>query len=445
MPRRLLIMGAAGRDFHNFNLLCRGRDDLRVVAFTASQIPQIDQRRYPAELAGPGYADGIPILAESELETLIRRERVDQVLFSYSDIAHAELMHRASRVLACGADFVLASPRQTMLRSARPVVAVCAVRTGCGKSATARAVARLLQARGLRPVVVRHPMPYGDLLRQRAQRLASEADLRRHQCTIEEREEYEPWIALGLPVFAGVDYAALLAEAEGEGDVILWDGGNNDTPFYRPDIHLVLTDPHRLGHETGYHPGETNLRLADILVLQKADSAPVAAVRTLAANLHRLCPDTPIVRAGLALTIAREGLLAGKRVAVVEDGPTLTHGEMAFGAGMLAARQAGVAEVVDPRPYLRGAMAAVYDQYPHLQRALPAMGYDAEQIASLRQTLAAMPCDLVLAATPIDLERLLRLPVPILRVSYDYSDQGAPTLAEVLAPRLDALAPGGCS
>ncbi len=437
---RVLIMGAAGRDFHVFNTVFRDDPDVEVVAFTAAQIPGIAGRRYPPELAGPRYPAGIPIEPEDDLERLIREQAVDRVVFAYSDVSHEHVMHAASRALAAGADFGLCGPRRTMLRSGRPVVAVGAVRTGSGKSQTTRYLARLLEAAGLRTVVVRHPMPYGDLAAQRVQRFAEPADLDRHRTTIEEREEYEPHLEAGRVVYAGVDYAAILAEAETEADVILWDGGNNDWPFFVPDLFVVVADPLRPGHELRYHPGETNLRLADVVVINKVDSAEPSAIRQVRASIALANPKAAIVEARSVIHLERS--ITGLRVAVVEDGPTLTHGEMTYGAGLVAARRFGAAEIVDPRPYAVGSIAATLAAYPRLERLVPAMGYGEVQIRDLEQTLDAMPVDVVLSASPIDLGRLLRLRHPVVRVRYELEEVGGPPLASFLEPIVAAVRGG---
>ncbi len=432
MPRNILIMGAAGRDFHIFNLCFRQDTSSRVVAFTATQIPNISDRRYPAELSGPLYPEGIPIFPENELDRLIRQERIDQVVFGYSDISHLELMHQASRVLALGADFVFLSPERTQIRSKKPVVSICAVRTGCGKSPTTRHLCKLIQGAGRNPVVVRHPMPYGDLRRQRVQKFTTTSDLTAQQCTFEEREEYEPLIDSGMSVYAGVDYEAILAEAEEDGDVVVWDGGNNDTPFFQPDVHIVLADPHRVGHETAYHPGEINLRSADIVLLQKSGSIDSDRLRQLEENVRRVNTAVPIVLADLEVDVTSPGEIKGKRVLVVEDGPTLTHGEMAFGAGELAARQFQAASLVDPKPAAVGSIRETFQYYPHLGHCLPAMGYGTTQILELQETIQRTECDLVLAATPLNLGAMMELNKPVLRVKYRYKDFGQPSLGDVL-------------
>ena len=415
---RVLIMGAAGRDFHDFNVVYRDDPSVEVVAFTATQIPGIADRRYPAELAGERYPAGIPIRPESELETLIRDLQVDTVVFAYSDVSHEQVMHAASRAMAAGADFELLGPARTMIASSRPVVSVCAVRTGSGKSQTSRYVATLLEAQGLKVAVVRHPMPYGDLVAQRVQRYETYADLDRYETTIEEREEYEPHLDAGRLVFAGVDYEQILRAAEAESDVVIWDGGNNDLPFYRPDVQIVVVDPLRPGHELRYHPGEANVRMADVIVINKVDSATPEALATVRAGIAELNPRATIVEARSSLTL-EGGDIRGRTVAVVEDGPTLTHGGMTYGAGIVAAKRFGASEIVDPRPYATGELAATLAKYPALERLLPAMGYGDKQIHELEAALTAIPADVVLAATPIDLTRVLSVPKPIVRVRYE--------------------------
>jgi len=415
---RVLIMGAAGRDFHDFNVVYRDDPTVEVVAFTATQIPGIADRRYPPELAGERYPAGIPIRPEAELEALIAEYHVNTVVFAYSDVSHEQVMHAASRALAAGADFKLLGPDATMLPSRRPVVAVCAVRTGSGKSQTSRYVAKALEAQGLKVAVVRHPMPYGDLVAQRCQRYETYADLDRHQTTIEEREEYEPHLDFGRLVFAGVDYADILRAAEEECDVVIWDGGNNDLPFYTPDLMIVVADPLRPGHELRYHPGEANLRMADIVVINKVDSATPEALAQVRAAITDVNPRAQIVEARSSLAL-EGGDVAGKRVVVVEDGPTLTHGGMTYGAGIVAAKRFGAAEIVDPRPYAQGELAATLAKYPALERLLPAMGYGDKQVHELEMALDAVPADVVLAATPIDLTRVLKTQKPIVRVRYE--------------------------
>lgn len=432
--RRVLIAGAAGRDFHNFNAVYRGRDDVEVVAFTATQIPNIEGRVYPAELAGPAYPDGIPIIPESELETLVREHEIEEVVFAYSDVTHEHVMHIGSRALAAGASYRLLSPAETMLASSKPAVAVCAVRTGSGKSQTTRRVAALLRQAGHRVAVLRHPMPYGDLAQQAVQRFERYEDLDAADCTIEEREEYEPHIAEGNLVFAGIDYEAILRQAEQEADVILWDGGNNDTPFVRPNLHIVVVDPHRPGHELRYHPGETNLRMADVCVVNKVDSAPQEGIDSVLESIRAHNPDAIVVLAASPFDVEENGhRIEGKRVLCVEDGPTLTHGEMAYGAAVLAAKAHGAAELVDPRPFAVGSIARTFASYPHMGALLPAMGYGQRQIEELRETIARSDAEVVLIGTPIDLRRLLALDKPALRVSYRLEEVGEPTLADVLA------------
>jgi predicted GTPase len=431
--RRVVIMGAAGRDFHDFNVVYRTDPGAEVVAFTATQIPGIADRRYPPELAGPLYPLGIPIVPESELERLIQDEHVDEVVFAYSDVAHETVMHAASRVLAAGADFMLLGPARTMLRSRRPVLAVGATRTGAGKSQTTRFLAASLAERGVTPVVIRHPMPYGDLAAQRVERFATYEDLDRFETTIEEREEYEPHIDAGRVVYAGVDYEAILHMAEIEADVIVWDGGNNDFPFYRPDLFIVVADPLRPGDERRYHPGETNVRMADVVIINKVDSAEPAAVDAVRATIHELNPRAEILTARSDLTLIGPPI-AAKRVVVVEDGPTLTHGGMAFGAGVVAARRFGAARLVDPRPFAVGSIRDVLDRYPALEPLVPAMGYGTAQIGELEATLNAVDADLVLSATPIDLTRLVRLNKPITRVRYELAQEGGTPLTELIEP-----------
>jgi predicted GTPase len=431
---RVLILGAAGRDFHDFNVVYRRDPSHEVVAFTAAQIPNITGRVYPPELAGPLYPDGIPILPESDLARIIRERAVDLVVFAYSDLSHEEVMHRASIALAAGADFSLLGPRRTALRSVKPVIAVCAVRTGAGKSAAARFVCRVLTDLGRRVAAVRHPMPYGDLAQQAVQRFAELADLDRHSCTIEEREEYEPLLEAGVTVFAGVDYERILRQAEQEADVIVWDGGNNDLPFFVPDLHVVLADAWRPGHECTYHPGEANARAADVLVISKIDTAPPEHVDSLRENLRTLNPGAAILQAALPITLDDPGTVRGKRVLVVEDGPTITHGGMPCGAGWLAATS-HAAEVVDPRPWAVGSIQDVYRQFAHIGPVLPAMGYGAEMIAELERTVNAVPADVVVTGTPINLARLLRVNKPVIRAGYEFQDVGDEGLGEIIRDR----------
>src|SRR5690606_33759882 len=434
-PRRVVIMGAAGRDFHNFNVVYRDNPAYRVVAFTATQIPDIEGRVYPAALAGSLYPDGIPIVAEEELPELIRREAVDEVVFAYSDVSHEYVMNRASIAMANGADFRLLGPNSTQLKARVPVVAVCAVRTGSGKSQTTRKVAEILTRRGVKVVVVRHPMPYGDLTQQVVQRFASHEDLERHRCTIEEREEYEPHIDRGNVVYAGVDYGKILEQAQAEADVILWDGGNNDFPFFKPDLLITVADPHRPGHETTYHPGETNFRMADVIIINKVDSAKPEHVEAVCAAARTVNPRAVVIEANSPITVDDPDLVRGKRVVVVEDGPTLTHGGMAYGAGVIAARQLGCT-LVDPRPYAVGSLQKVYRQYSHLADLLPAMGYGETQIRELEATLNAIPADAVVIGTPINLGRLLRLNKPATRVRYELEERGGMPLETILEERI---------
>jgi predicted GTPase len=430
---RVIILGAAGRDFHNFNVVFRDDPSVEVVAFTAAQIPGIAGRRYPTVLAGSRYPDGIPIEPEEALERLVRERQADQVVFAYSDVSHEHVMHLASRVLATGADFALLGPRRTMLPSARPVVAVCAVRTGCGKSAVSRRVVEVLRGRGARVVVVRHPMPYGDLAAQRVQRFATLADLDRAGVTLEEREEYEPHLEAGSVVFAGVDYAAILRAAEAEADAIVWDGGNNDLPFFVPRLHLCLVDPHRAGDEARYHPGEANLRAADVAVVVKADTATPEAMTAVRASIRTLNPRARVMETRMPVTVDGDVTLGGRRVLAIDDGPTLTHGGLAGGAAALAARRAG-ATLVDPRPYARGSIREAFAAYPALGPVLPALGYDPAQLADLEATINAVDCDLVLVGTPVDLRGRLRLKHPVARVRYAVEACGEPTFEEILAP-----------
>ena len=433
---RVLIAGAAGRDFHNFNVVYRDRPEYEVVAFTATQIPNIDGRVYPGELAGSLYPEGIPILPESALEQLVRELRVDELVFAYSDVTHEHVMHVGSRALAAGASYRLIAPRETMLTSSRPAVAVCAVRTGSGKSQTTRRVAQILRAAGRRVAVLRHPMPYGDLKRQAVRRYERYEELDAADATIEEREEYEPHLAEGNLVFAGVDYERLLRAAESEADVILWDGGNNDTPFIQPDVHIVVVDPHRPGHELRYHPGETNLRMADVCVVNKVDSATQEGIDAVLESIHLHNPDSKVVLAASPFQIEGDPEeIRGKRVLAVEDGPTLTHGEMTYGAAVLAARQHGAAELIDPREHAVGTIADTFAAYPHVGPLLPAMGYGRRQMKDLRATIRASNPDLVLIGTPIDLRRLIDLDTPALRVTYKLQEVGEPTLEDVLADR----------
>ena len=431
-------MGAAGRDFHNFNLVFRDNTACQVVAFTATQIPNIEGRTYPATLAGPLYPDGIPIFPEDKLVDLIRKFSVDEVIFAYSDVSYETVMHRGSVALAAGADFRLLGPKATMLKSKRPVVAICAVRTGSGKSQTTRAVVEALKGLGKRLVVVRHPMPYGNLTRQAVQRFATMDDLTKENVTIEEREEYEPHIARGSIVLAGADYEKILRRAEEEADIILWDGGNNDMPFFQPDLLFVVADPHRPGHELTFYPSETNLRMADVVVINKIDSATQENIARVRKNIRTANPNAVIVEASSPISVdkADEAAIRGKRVLAVEDGPTLTHGDMSFGAGILAARKFGASEIIDPRPYAVGSIREAFKRYPKTGAVLPALGYGAKQIAELEATINAAPVDLVLIATPIDLRRIIKIKHPTVRVRYELKEIGQPTLADILKERL---------
>jgi predicted GTPase len=422
--RRVIILGAAGRDFHNFNVFFRSNPRYRVVAFTATQIPNIEGRRYPARLAGRQYPAGIPIYPESELTNLMKRMRIDIAVFSYSDVSHEYVMHKASEALAAGADFWLLGPASTMLKSRKPVIAICAVRTGAGKSQTTRYVSGILQKLGVRSSVIRHPMPYGNLQNQAVQSFRSLEDLERHHCTIEEREEYEHHLANGSAVFAGVDYEKILREAEKSADVILWDGGNNDVPFIRPDLHIVVADPFRVGHELTYHPGETNLRMADIVVINKVNTAPRRNVLLLKQNIRAVNPHAKIVEAESVITVDQPSLIRGKRVLVIEDGPTLTHGEMRFGAGYLAAKQYGARRIVDPKPYAVGSIRRAYEQYPHVGSILPALGYGKKQMVELERTINRVPCDTVIVGTPIDIAKFLAIKHPTVRVTYELKERG---------------------
>lgn len=430
--KKILILGAAGRDFHNFNVAFRGNPKYCVVGFTATQIPGIANRRYPAELAGALYPTGIPIFEENDMERLVDEHDIDAVVFSYSDISHQNLMHLASRVVATGADFWLLSSQRTQLKSSVPVISICAVRTGCGKSPLGRFVASELRREGRKLVVVRHPMPYGDLAAQAVQRFATVEDMDKHECTIEEREEYEPHLRMGTIVYAGVDYEKILRQAEKEADVVIWDGGNNDTPFYCSDLEIVVVDPHRPGHEMAYYPGEVNLRRAQVVVINKVDTAAAKDIETVRRNIRTANPKATIVEMPCRVGVSAPELIKGRKVLVVEDGPTLTHGEMPYGAGVVAARQSGAAELIDPRPFAVGSIRSTYEHYPHLTSLLPAMGYSTMQMHELEETINRVPCDLVLIATPIDLGHLIKLNKPSLRVSYEVEDRTHPGLAEAI-------------
>ena len=429
---RTVIMGAAGRDFHNFNVYFRNKPEYEVVAFTATQIPGIEGRTYPPVLSGALYPSGIPILPEADLPKIIRDKNIDLAILAYSDISHEDVMHKASLVLACGADFRLMGPKTTMLKSKLPVVAVCAVRTGAGKSPVSRSVSRSLKKLMGRVVVIRHPMPYGDLAEQVCERFASYDDLNRYECTIEEREEYEPHIDIGNVVYAGVDYEKILREAEKEADVILWDGGNNDLSFYKPDLQIVVVDPLRAGHELRYYPGETNLRMADVVVINKVDSATPEELETVRSNVKALRPEARIVEAASEIKVEDENLIRGKRVVAVEDGPTVTHGGMKEGAGAVAARRFGAKELVDPKPYAVGSIKTTYEKYPHLGKVLPAMGYGEKQVQELKDTIQRIDFDTLLIGTPIDLRRVMEIKKPAVRVRYEVRELTRPTLDELL-------------
>jgi predicted GTPase len=430
--KKVIIMGAAGRDFHNFNTYFRDNPNFQVVAFTATQIPDIDGRKYPAVLAGKLYNDGIPIYPEDQLDALIRKHSVTKVYLSYSDLPHEYVMHKASQVQAAGASFVLLGPIDTMIKSKRPVVSVCAVRTGCGKSQTSRKVALILKKKGRSVAAIRHPMPYGDLAKQKVQRFATYDDMTKNECTIEEREEYEPHVKNGIVVFAGVDYEAILREAEKEADVILWDGGNNDFPFYKSDLEIVVVDPHRPGHELLYYPGETNFRRADVIIVNKMDTAPKEGIEKVLDNIKKINPAAIVIKANSPTIVENGEQIRGKRVLVIEDGPTLTHGGMTYGAGIVAAQKYGAAEIIDPRPAAVGSIKATFEKYSHLDKVLPAMGYGDAQVRELAETIAKIDCDLIVSATPIDLNRLIQTRQPLLPVGYELEEIGSPNLEDVL-------------
>ena len=430
--RKIIIMGAAGRDFHNFNTYYKNNEMYEVVAFTATQIPDIVDRKYPSELSGTLYPNGVPIYDESELTELIKNHNVDEVVFSYSDVSHEYVMHKASLVNACGAAFTLLGTKGTMIKSTKPLISVCAVRTGSGKSQTSRKIVQILQNAGKKIVAIRHPMPYGDLAKQAVQRFADYSDLDLHETTIEEREEYEPYIDRGLVIYSGVDYEAILREAEKEADVILWDGGNNDFSFYKPDLQIVVADPHRVGHELRYHPGETTLNLADVVVVNKITTTDYKNVMQLEENIRMVNPNATIVEASSPIFVDKPELVKGKRVLVIEDGPTLTHGEMKYGAGVVAARRYGAKELVDPRPYLVGSMKETFEHYPDIGTLLPAMGYFDQQLKDLEDTINNTDCDVVVSATPIDITRLVKVNKPIIRVKYELEEIGYPKLADIL-------------
>ena len=435
VKKRVIIMGAAGRDFHNFNVYFRENNEYEVVAFTATQIPGIEERTYPPELAGPNYPNGIPIYPEERLPELIQKYNIDEVVFAYSDVSHEYVMHKASIALAAGADFRLMGPSTTMLKAKVPVVSICAVRTGCGKSQTSRKVAKILKNNGYQVVVIRHPMPYGDLRKQICQRFATFEDLDKYECTIEEREEYEPHIRNGIIVYAGVDYEKILREAEKEADIIVWDGGNNDLPFYKPDLHIVVADPHRPGHELKYHPGEANLRMANVVVINKVDTAKPENIETVEKNIKMVNPKAIIVKAASPMTVENPELIKGRRVLVIEDGPTLTHGEMPYGIGAIAAQKLGASEIVDPRPYAVGSIVDAYKKYTHLGAILPALGYGEHQIKELEETVNKTPCDVVVVGTPIDLRKLIKINKPAVYVRYELQEIGSPNLKEILEER----------
>ncbi len=429
-------MGAAGRDFHNFNLIYRDNDKYEVVAFTATQIPDIDGRKYPTELAGKLYPNGIPIHDESDLQQLIEDNNIEEVVFSYSDIFHEDVMHKASKIIAWGAHFKILGGAPTMVKSTKPVIAIGAVRTGCGKSQTTRRVAQILKDAGHKVAAIRHPMPYGDLVKQKVQRFATLEDLKKHECTIEEMEEYEPHIVTGTIVYAGVDYEAIVREAEKEADIILWDGGNNDMPFYKPDLNIVVVDPHRPGHERLYYPGETNLLMADVVVINKIDTADTEDIDEVRWSVREANPNAIIIDAASPISVENAELILGKTALVVEDGPTLTHGEMTYGAGMVAAEKFGASDVVDPRPYLVGTITETFEKYPDIGELLPAMGYGDQQMKDLEETIANTKCEVVIIGTPIDLRRVIDIKQPSVRVTYDLQEIGRPTLVDVLKPFL---------
>ncbi|HDD35609.1 MAG TPA: GTPase [Candidatus Desulfofervidus auxilii] len=436
--KKVIIMGAAGRDFHNFNVYFRNNREYKVVAFTATQIPEISGRKYPPELAGELYPDGIPIYPEEELENLVKKYDVDIVVFAYSDVSHEHVMHCASRAHSAGASFMLLGPKDTMLKSSKPVIAICAVRTGCGKSQTTRRVSDILKKFGKKVAVVRHPMPYGDLTKQIVQKFSTFEDLDKYNCTIEEREEYEPHLKRGNVVFAGVDYEKILKEAEKEADIILWDGGNNDFPFYKPDLLIVVADPHRSGHEVKYHPGETNLRMADVVVVNKVDTASFENINTIEENIRKVNPKAVIIEAASPIFVENGERIRGKRVLVIEDGPTVTHGEMGYGAGYVAAKKFGAAAIVDPRPFAVDTIKEAFEKYTHLKEVLPALGYFGKQLEDLEETINNADVDVIVSATPIDLNRIVKSNKPILRVFYELQEIGEPTLEDVIKKFLES-------
>ncbi len=430
--KNVIIMGAAGRDFHNFNTVYRDDPDYRVIAFTATQIPDIEGRRYPPALAGELYPDGIPIVHEDDLGELIIDENVEEVVFAYSDVRHEYVMHKASAAISLGADFVLLGNNSTMIKSRKPLISICAVRTGSGKSQTTRKICELLIEKGRKVSAIRHPMPYGDLEKQTVQRFAEYEDLDKHLCTIEEREEYEPYIDKGMVVYAGVDYGKILIEAEKESDIIIWDGGNNDTSFYRPDLNFVVLDPHRVGHELEYHPGEVNLRMADVCIINKCDSADEENIKALEKNIKDTNPRAKIIRADSPITVDKPEMIEGKKVLVIEDGPTVTHGDMGFGAGLLAAEKYGAEEIIDPRKFAVDSIDSTFKKYPHLEKVLPAMGYGDSQIKDLEETIERSECDVVVSGTPIDLERVLKVSKPLVRVKYELEVEDEDVLKDLL-------------
>ena len=431
-PKKIIIMGAAGRDFHNFNCVFRDNKEYQVVAFTATQIPDIEGRKYPAKLAGKLYPKGIPIKAEEELVSLIDQYDVDEVVFSYSDVSYDYVMAQSALVNACGADFKLLGAHKTMIKSKKPVISICAIRTGCGKSQTTRKVCQVLRDVGKKVVVVRHPMPYGDLTKQACQRFAKLSDLKKHKCTIEEREEYEPHIMSGVVVYAGIDYGMILREAEKEADVIVWDGGNNDMPFYEPNLYITIVDPHRPGHELSYYPSETNLLLADVVIINKVDTASLEGIDEVRESISLVNPEAVVIDAASPIYVDNPGVITGKRVLVVEDGPTLTHGEMTYGAGVIAANKFGAAELVDPRPYTVASITKTFEKYPEIGALLPAMGYDAKQIKDLERTINRVKADSVIIGTPIDLRRIIKIKKPATRVRYELQEIGLPNIESVL-------------
>ena len=432
MRKRIIIMGAAGRDFHNFNLCFRDNPAYEVVAFTAAQIPFIQDRQYPKELAGVLYPNGIPVYPEERLASLIKEQKVGEVVFSYSDISHEYVMHRASLVTALGANFILLGAEKTMLKAKKPVISVCAVRTGCGKSGVTRLICKILIQKGKRPAALRHPMPYGDFVKQRIQRFATQADLIKCNCTIEEREEFEPLVDAGVTVYAGVDYADILKQVDKEADIIVWDGGNNDLPFIKPDLEIVVLDPHRPGHELLYYPGEANFRRADVLIINKMDTAKGSAVDIIMKNIKQVNPEAVVVYAASVIKAAHGDSIQGKRVLVVEDGPTLTHGGMAYGAGIIAAERYNASEIIDPRPFATGSIKETLLLYPHIKNLIPAMGYAERQIKDLEDTINNIPCDMVLIATPVDLARIIKIDKPSVRISYEIEEMGRPAIADIL-------------